>query len=72
MEGILSGPVSCSLSTYWYFCSEVSVNSCISKAAFKITYQNANSYVVFIAEAEHLSLALESSSIGEEGGVCKR
>lgn len=72
MDGALSGPVSCSLSTYWYFCSEVSVNSCISKAAFKITYQNANSYVVFIAEAEHFSLALKSSSIGEEGGCGKR
>lgn len=34
------------------FCSEVSVNTCISKAALKITYQNPNFYVVLIAGAE--------------------
>lgn len=62
MEGILSSPVSCSLSTYWYFAVGVSVNTCICKVALEMTYQSPNFYVEFIAWAESISLWLSRAA----------
>lgn len=48
------------------FCSGVKVNTCISKVALKMTYQNPNFCVEFIAWAKSISLTFKSSSTGEE------